>query len=104
MKINKAFITILSKYTDFAKVFSPDPVAKLPEYTGINNHAINLIDGKQPFYKLIYSPKLVESEILKTYIEINLANGFIRSSKSFTNTPIFFIWKPNGCFQLYVDY
>ena len=36
---------ILNKYIDFADVFFPDLVSKLSEYTGINNHAIKLIDG-----------------------------------------------------------
>ena len=34
-----------AKYADFADVFSPDLVSKLPEHTGINDHAIELVDG-----------------------------------------------------------
>ena len=56
--------------------------AELPEYTGINDHAIELKKGKQPFFGLIYSLGPVELETLKTYIETNLANGFIWPSKS----------------------
>ena len=32
-----------AKYLDFADVFSPDLASKLPEYTGINDHAIELV-------------------------------------------------------------
>ena len=46
---------------------------ELPKLTGINDHTINLIE-----------------KILKTYIEINLANGFIRLSKSQVRNSILF--------------
>lgn len=42
--------------------------------------------------------------MLKTYIEINLANGFIRPFKSPANASIKFICKKEGSFQLCVDY
>ena len=50
---------------------------KLQEYIEMNNHAIELEETKQLFFSLIYSLELVEFEILKTYIETNLANSFI---------------------------
>ena len=46
----------------------------------------------------------MELETLKTYIKTNLANGFIRPSKSPTRAPIFFNWKPDESFCLCVDY
>lgn len=45
---------------------------------------------------LIYNIKLVKLKILKTYIEINLANSFTKLSKSSKKILIFFcekIWK-----------
>ena len=42
--------------------------------------------------------------MLKTYIEINLANDFIRPSKSFGGASILFDWKPDRSLCLYVDY
>lgn len=80
--IDKALVTISLEYSDFANVFSYESVAKLPEHTGINNHPIKLIDNRQPSYRPIYSWELIEMETLKIYIESNLANGFIRPSKS----------------------
>ena len=55
--------------------------AKLPENTGINKHAIKLKKNKQSLFEPIYSLTPIELETLKTYIETNLANGFIWLSK-----------------------
>ena len=37
-----------AKYSNFADVFSPNLVSELPKHTGINDHAIELVDGQQP--------------------------------------------------------
>ena len=97
-------VTILSEYTDYTDVFSPNSVAELLEHTGINNHSIDLIDDKQSPFDLIYSLRPMEFEKLKTYIETNLANGFIRSSKSPAGALILFIRKKNGSFRLCINY
>ena len=97
--------TVPAEYSDFADVFSPDLASELPEHTGINDHAIELVDGcQQPPYGPIYSLGPVELETLKAYIETNLANGFIRLSKSPAGAPILFDRKSDGFFQLCVDY
>ena len=88
LTIKEAFIKVLNEYIDFADVFSPDLVIKLPNHTRINNDAIELVDGQQLSYGPIYSLGLVKLEILKAYIRINLANGFIKISKSSASTPI----------------
>ena len=96
---------VSAKYLDFVDVFSPDLVSELPKHTGINNHNIELVDNcQQPPHGPIYSLEPVELETLKAYIEINLANGFIRPSKSPAGTPILFDQKSDGSFWLYVDY
>ena len=91
-------VTIPSKYANYTDVFSSNSAAELPEHTDINDHLIDLIDDKQPSYGPIYSPGPVELETLKTYIETNLANGFIRSSKSPAGDPILFIRKKDSSF------
>ena len=101
---NKTPISIPTEYSDFADVFSLELASKLHEHTRINNHAIELVDDRQPPYGPIYSLGPVELETLKTYIETNLANGFIRPSKSPARAPILFDKKPDGSFQLCVDY
>ena len=101
---NEAPTSIPTEYSDFADVFSPALASELPEYTGINDHAIELVDDWQPPYGSIYSLGLIELETLKTYIETNLKNDFIRPSKSPAETSILFDKKPDGSFQLYVNY
>ena len=75
---------ILDKYSDFANVVLKKKALVLPEHIKFNEHVINLKDGKQPFYRPIYSLDLVELEILKTYIESHLKSEFIQPFKSFT--------------------
>ena len=55
-------------------------------------------------YKSIYSLGLAELEILKTYIETNLANGFISLSKFPPGIPILFVKKQDRSLRLYIDY
>ncbi len=66
---NKAPTEIPAKYSDYADVFSLDLAMELPENTGMNKHAIELIDKKQPPYELSYTLSPVELETLKTYIK-----------------------------------
>ena len=42
----KAPTKVPSKYLDFADVFSLNLVSKLPKYTGINDHTIELVNGQ----------------------------------------------------------
>ena len=95
---NKAPTSIPTKYSDITDVFSPELASELLEHIGINDHAIELVDDRQPSYGLIYILGLVELETLKTYIETNLKNGFIKPSKSLTRAPILFDKKPDGSF------
>ncbi len=76
---------------------------ELPENTGLNEHAIELVEGKQPPYGPIYALSLVELETLKTYIETHLKTGFIRPSKSPAGASIFFDKKLDGSLRLCVD-
>ena len=95
---------IPTEYSDISDVFSSDSVAELPEHTGINDYPINLQDDKQLPYGPIYSLRQVELETLKTYIEANLASGFIRPSKSSSGTPILFVQKKDSSLRLCVNY
>ena len=96
---------VFVKYLDFANVFSPDLASELPKHSKINDHAIKLIDScQQPPYGSIYSLGPVELETLKAYIKTNLANGFIRPSKSPASAPILFNRKSDGFLWLCIDY
>ena len=102
--VDKALVTIPAEYSDFENMFSKKSTVILPKYTEINTYAIDLEKGKQSHYWLIYSLEPVELETLKTYIETNLANGFICLSKSPADTLILFNKKPNGSLRLCVNY
>ena len=101
---NKAAIEVPAEYSDYSNVFLAEYAVELPENTGMNEHAIKLEEDKQPPIELIYSLGPVELETLKTYIKTNLANGFIRPSKSPAGASILFDRKPDGSLHLCVDY
>ena len=101
---DKAFTKIPNKYANFVDVFFSNLTSKPPKHNKINDYSIKLIDRQQPLYKPIYSLGPVELETSKVYIETNLANGFIRSSKSPTGIPILFNWKSDSFFQLCINY
>ncbi len=104
LKADEAPTEVLSEYADFTDVFSTKLAAELLEHIEINDHAIELVDDRQPPYGPIYSLGPMELEILKAYIENNLASGFIRPSKSPAGAPILFDKKPDGSLRLYMDY
>ncbi len=104
LKADEAPTKVPSEYADIADVFSPKLAAELPEYMRINDHAIELVDDRQPPYGPIYSLGPVELKTLKAYIENNLANGFIRPFKSPVGALILFDNKPNSSLRLCVDY
>ena len=101
---NEAPTEILAEYSDYSNVFSAKYIVKLPENTGINEHAIKLKEGKQSPFGPIYRLGPIELEILKTYIKINLANGFIQSSKSPAEASIIFNRKSDKSFCLCINY
>ena len=100
----KALTKVFTKYLDFADIFLPDLASKLLEHIKINNHTIKLIDVQQPSYRPIYRIEPVELEMPKAYIKTNLANGFIRPSKSPVGALILFNRKSNGFFRLCINY
>ena len=97
-------VKILEEYLDFANVFSEKNVLVLLERTKFNKYVIDLEDGKQLPYRLIYSLSPVELETLKTYIETYLKTGFIQPFKSSAGASILFDKKPDSSFRLYIDY
>lgn len=77
---------------------------ELPENTDINEHTIEPVGDKQPFYGSIYALSAVKLETLKIYIETHLKTEFIQSSKSSASAPILFDKKPDGFFCLCLNY
>ena len=87
-KVQVASLTsteIFVKYSNFLDVFSLHSVVKLLEKIGIHDHSINWLKVKQMLYGLIYNLEPVELETLKSYINVNIASGFIKISKTSTS-------------------
>ena len=101
---NEASSEVLMEYSDYSNVFSAENAAKLPEHTRMNEHAIELKKSKQPPFGPIYSLGPMELETLKTYIETNLANGFLWPSISPAGASILLDQKLDGSCHLCVDY
>lgn len=76
--LKKSFIVISNIYGKFADIFFIENIVIFFKYFEANNYAIELIGDLQPLYRPIYSLELVKLEILKMYIEANLANILIR--------------------------
>ena len=70
----------------------------------MNKHVIKLEKDKQLSFGPIYNLGLIKLEIFKTYIETNLANGFIQLFKSPAKAPILFDKKSNRSLRFYIDY
>lgn len=69
-----------------------------------NKYAIKLEKDKSLFYKLLYTPNLIDLETFKIYIETNLANSFTKLLKLLISAFIIFVKKFNSNFRLYIDY
>lgn len=58
LQVDRALTKVSTKYFDYVNIFSPDLAMELFENTGMNEHAIELINGKQPPYGPIYALSL----------------------------------------------
>lgn len=96
-------VIILMEWADFAHLSSIELAEILPKRKDINEHNIDLVDGKELPFKTICSLGLVELETQKIYIKSNLANDFIGFSKYFTGAPILFVQKSTGSLHFSVN-
>ena len=94
---------LLHKYKEFAGFFDKVKAGTLPEHRPYDC-PIDLQPRKEPPWGLIYNFPPTELEVLREYIDENLANGFIRHSKSPARAPIFFVKKKDGSLCFVVDY
>lgn len=96
-------VIVPDEYQSFSDVFSDNKTNVLPPH-GPDDHAIDLIDNRQPLYSPVYNLSEVELTVLRQYIDKHLANQFIRPSKLPAEAPILFVKKPSGGLRLCVDY
>ena len=95
--------TIPKAYRELANVFSPSNANSLLSYRD-EDHAIELEPGKPPPFGPLHNLSEYQLQTLRWQIDKNLANVFIRSSKSSAGAPVLFTRKPDGTLRLFVDY
>lgn len=86
-------INISVEYSDFTNIFSKKFNKGLLKFIEVYEYSIELEKSKKSFCGLIYSLRLIEVKIFKTYIETYLANSFIRLSKLLVKILILIIQK-----------
>ncbi|KAL5476985.1 hypothetical protein ACEPAI_3171 [Sanghuangporus weigelae] len=88
---------------EYADVFSEESFEQLPaQWTW--DHAIDLKPDFKPSNCKVYPLLPKEQEVMKAFIEENLASGQIRQSKSPMASPFFFIKKEDGSLRAIQDY
>src|SRR3984957_294083 len=91
------------EYHDFADVFSKVNANKLPPHRPYILK-INIEEGSTSPLGPIYSLSKTELEALREFLDENIANGFIRPTRSPYGAPILFVKKKRGALRLCVDF
>lgn len=100
---NKTLIEVLTKYFNYANIFSFDPVIELHKNKNINKYAIKLIKREKSSYRSIYSFNPMKLEILKVYIKLHLKTRFIQPFKSPISILIYLNKKLENSLYLYIN-
>ncbi len=95
--------TVPEPYRAYAQVFSEADSESMPSH-GLQDLAIELLDGKQLPWGPIYNLSEKELDTLRSYLEVQLKRGWIRPSKSPAGAPVFFKPKKDGTLRLRVDF
>lgn len=85
-------VDLPSQYADLAEAFSKHKATQLPPHRP-SDCAINLLPGTTPPKGRIFPLSQPENEAMKSYIEEELAKGFIVPSTSPASTGFFFVKK-----------
>ncbi len=94
--------TILKAYREPANIFSPSNANSLPSDQD-EDHGIKLEPEKTPPFGRVYNLSEYQLKTIRKYIDENLANGFIRSSKSSARALVLFTPKRDETLRLCVD-
>ena len=84
---NVPVIKLPPEFHKFFELFSHQKTNKLPPHKPYD-HIIKFIKSKQPGYGPLYSMSQGEFQVLKKFLDENLAKGFIRASFSPTVAPV----------------
>ena len=83
------------QYRDFNSVYNGQYAEELPPHRPID-HAIDMVDGKEPPWGPIYALSEKELGVLREYLVTMLKTGKIHASKSPAGAPILFVPKKEG--------
>ncbi|KAI2667669.1 Transposon Tf2-9 polyprotein [Labeo rohita] len=95
--------TIPAEYQDLLEAFSRTKATHLPAHRP-GDCAIDLVPGAVPPRGRIFPLSHAESEAMNTYIQEELAKGFIRPSTSPASAGFFFVKKKDGGLRPCIDY
>lgn len=91
------------EYRDLYEAFLPKEANTLPPHRSYD-HKIEVIPGSKLPYSRNRPLSPMELRVLKRWLDDQLANGFIRPSKSSVSSPILLAQKPGGGIRICVDY
>ena len=97
-------VKIPTKYSDFFKYFLGRKNFDLTEGNQDKSIRYQAVERSSTTLWAYLLPKPGRARNVETYIETNLANGFIWPSKSPVDALILFVGKPDNNFHLCVDY
>jgi hypothetical protein len=95
--------SILPEYKDLKEVFSKTKAQAVAKH-GSHDLTIDIVEGKEPPWGLIYNLSAKELKIPHNYLDENLARNWIRPSTSSAGAPVFFVPKEKRSLRLCVDY
>ena len=104
--IEESTVKLPKKYYHYADIFDKVKASTLAQHW-LYDCPIHLQPGKEPLWGPIYIEENLSPtklDVLRAYIEENLANGFIQHSKSPADTTIFFVKKMHKSLPLVMDY
>jgi len=91
------------EYQDLYEAFLKKKADALPPHR-LYDHKIELVPGQKAPYARNRPLSPMELRVVKRWLDDNLANGFIRPSKSSAACPILLAQKPGGGVRICVDY
>ena len=95
---------VLWQYRDYQSVFNGQYSDELLPHRSFD-HAIDMVEGREPPWGPIYALSEKELEVLRTYLDDMLRIGKIHPSKCSAGAPILFVPKKEGHgLHLSVDY
>jgi transposase InsO family protein len=92
------------EYHDLIDVFEKKEADKLAPHREGYDIGIDLEPGKMPKFGPLYSMSRGELQVLREYLDEQLAKGFIRPSRSPFASPVLFAKKPGGGLRFCIDY